>query len=70
MTVHNLRRLSDAKPAPANLFDAPRLLADDLAQRTERVAAVAALHADDVDRDGRFPIEAITAAKASISVAR
>ena len=33
-------------------------------QRTERVAAVAALHAEDVDRDGRFPVEAITAAKA------
>jgi acyl-CoA dehydrogenase len=64
MTVHDLRRLKEIEPAPANIFDAPRLLADDIAQRTERVAAVAALHADDVDRDGRFPVEAITAAKA------
>jgi acyl-CoA dehydrogenase len=66
MTVHDLRRLKDQtiEPAPANMFEAPRLLADDIAQRTERVAAVAALHAEDVDRDGRFPAEAITAAKA------
>jgi acyl-CoA dehydrogenase len=64
MTVHDLKRLKGIEPAPANLFEAPRLLADELAQRTERAAAVAALHAEDVDRDGRFPAEAITAAKA------
>ena len=66
MTVHDLMRLKEHKlePAPAHLFEAPRLIADELAQRTERVAAVAALHAEEVDRDGRFPVEAITAAKA------
>jgi len=66
MTVHDLMRLKEHKsePAPANLFEPPRLIADELAQRTERVAAVAALHAEEVDRDGRFPVEAITAAKA------
>ena len=62
MTVHDLKRLKGVEPAPAELE--PALLADELAQRTERVAAVAALHAEDVDRDGRFPLEAITAAKA------
>src|SRR5450432_932403 len=64
MTVHDLRRLkhSDIELAPLHLE--PRGVIDDLAQRTERVAAVAALHAEDVDRDGRFPVEAITAAKA------
>jgi acyl-CoA dehydrogenase len=36
----------------------------DLAQRAQRVAAVAAQHADAVDRDARFPQEAIDAAKA------
>jgi acyl-CoA dehydrogenase len=35
-----------------------------LAQRAQRAAAVAALHADAVDRDGRFPLEAVTALKA------
>jgi acyl-CoA dehydrogenase len=66
MTVHDLMRLKEHKiePAPAHLFEPPRLIADELAQRTERVAAVAALHAEEVDRDGRFPVEAITAAKA------
>ena len=32
--------------------------------RARRVAAIAAQHAEEVDRDGRFPAEAITAAKA------
>ncbi|MGU3362127.1 acyl-CoA dehydrogenase family protein [Methylobacterium sp. M6A4_1b] len=35
-----------------------------LAQRAQRAAAVAALHADGVDREGRFPLEAVTALKA------
>ncbi|HWE46897.1 MAG TPA: acyl-CoA dehydrogenase family protein [Caulobacteraceae bacterium] len=35
----------------------------DILARAQRVAAVAALHADVVDREGRFPHEAITAAK-------
>jgi acyl-CoA dehydrogenase len=66
MTVHDQMRLkhSQSDPAPANVFEAAKLLADDIAQRTERVAAVAALHAEDVDRGARFPVEAITAAKA------
>ncbi len=64
MTVHDQMRLKEATPASAEGLDASGRLADDLAQRTERVAAVAALHAEDVDRGGRFPLEAITAAKA------
>ena len=36
---------------------------DGLAERARRVAAVAAKHADSVDREARFPIEAISAAK-------
>jgi acyl-CoA dehydrogenase len=64
MTVQELKRLKGVETAPLNLFETPPSLADDLAQRTERVAAVAALHAEEVDRDGRFPIESITAAKA------
>jgi acyl-CoA dehydrogenase len=39
-------------------------VADDIRARMQRVAAVAALHAQDVDRDGRAPVEAIAAAKA------
>ncbi|KQO73336.1 acyl-CoA dehydrogenase family protein [Methylobacterium sp. Leaf88] len=35
-----------------------------LAQRAQRAATIAALHADAVDRDGRFPLEAVTALKA------
>jgi acyl-CoA dehydrogenase len=47
------RRTSRAKAASA-----------DLMARTRRVAAAAAQFADDVDRAGRFPAEAIAAAKA------
>ncbi|CAA2102338.1 Cyclohex-1-ene-1-carbonyl-CoA dehydrogenase [Methylobacterium bullatum] len=36
----------------------------DIAIRAKRVASVAALHADDVDREARFPAEAVTALKA------
>ena len=36
----------------------------DLARRAKRVAEVAALHADAVDREGRFPAEAVAALKA------
>lgn len=38
--------------------------ADDVRTRAQRVAAVAARHAHEVDRDGRAPVEAIAAAKA------
>ena len=44
--------------------DAPRAAADvpaELIERARRVAAVAAKHAEDVDRAGRFPQEAIAA---------
>jgi len=74
MTVHNLMRLSELQtelepePFPArpaeDIVEAPRSIADDIAERTTRVAKVAALHAEEVDRDARFPREAITAAKA------
>jgi acyl-CoA dehydrogenase len=64
MTVHSLRlREPPTELAQDAPFETPSRI-DDLAERTARVAAVAALHADDVDRDGRFPAEAITAAKA------
>jgi acyl-CoA dehydrogenase len=66
MTVHNLIRLPEpqVEVAPAGLFEAPHAIADDFTERAARVAAVAALHAEEVDRAGRFPVEAITAAKA------
>ena len=37
---------------------------ENIAVRARRVATVAAAFADEVDRDGRFPVEAIAAAKA------
>ena len=64
MTVHELMRLKEpaSERSAERLFESPRM--DDFAERAARVAAVAALHAEDVDRDARFPVEAITAAKA------
>src|SRR5262249_2184688 len=41
-----------------------REVEEDICARARRVAAVAASHAEAVDRDGRTPIEAIAAAKA------
>ena len=70
MSARNLMRLTKlpADLAPEMVaddrLDAPRSIADDITERTARVAKVAALHAEEVDRDGRFPREAITAAKA------
>ena len=70
MIVQNLKRLSELSAGLAADMesDAPleasRSIADDIAERAARVAKVAALHAEEVDRDGRFPHEAITAAKA------
>ena len=58
MTVHDLRRAKGAEVA------APPRLADSLAERARRAAAVAAQHAEAVDREGRFPSEAIAAARA------
>ncbi len=37
---------------------------NDIALRAKRVAAIAALHADDVDRQARFPAEAVASLKA------
>ena len=55
MTVHDLRRAeAAATPRPA----------DSLPERARRAAAVAAQHAETVDREGRFPAEAIAAARA------
>jgi acyl-CoA dehydrogenase len=51
-----------SKPAPAPV--AARSAGDEVIARARRVAVIAAQHADAVDRDGRFPFEAITAAKA------
>jgi acyl-CoA dehydrogenase len=66
MTVHNLKQVSDpdVEAPSAAPFEPRRSGSDDLAERARRVAAVAALHADEVDQAGRFPIEAITTAKA------
>ena len=72
MIVHNMKRLAElqAELAPETTPGAPteapfaRSIADDIAERTARVAKVAALHAEEVDRDARFPREAIMAAKA------
>ena len=63
MIVHNLKRLAElqAELAPETATGgAPsealaRSIADDIAERAARVAKVAALHAEEVDRDGRFP---------------
>jgi acyl-CoA dehydrogenase len=50
----------DAQPAPASTPN----FTGDIAARVQRVAAIAALNAEAVDRDARFPAEAIAAAKA------
>jgi len=65
MTVQELRRVNDPeiRAIPLAAHDAPRIFGDALMERAERVAAIAALHAEDVDREGRFPAEAIAAAK-------
>jgi acyl-CoA dehydrogenase len=48
---------------PADAGSAPAV-EEDIRARAQRVAEVAARHADEVDRDGRVPAEAIAAAKA------
>ena len=58
MTLSELNRAGPAAQA------APRVQAGDLMERARRVAAIAAEFADDVDRAGRFPAEAIAAVKA------
>jgi acyl-CoA dehydrogenase len=58
MTLSELNRAGPAAQA------VPRASAGDLMERARRVAVVAAEFADDVDRAGRFPAEAIAAVKA------
>src|SRR5579885_472134 len=61
MTVHELKRANGATAAAAAR---KRSAAGSLIERTRRVAAIAAQHADDVDSKARYPAEAIAAAKA------
>jgi acyl-CoA dehydrogenase len=63
MTVHDLKT-AKAQSRLAAVPGVPNWLGDDLITRARRVAAVAAEFADAVDRDARFPIEAMAAAKA------
>jgi acyl-CoA dehydrogenase len=65
MTVHRLRPVGDATItfAPAK-FNSRESAQASLPERAERVAAVAARHAGEVDSQGRFPAEAMAAAKA------
>ncbi|GJD46010.1 hypothetical protein AFCDBAGC_3890 [Methylobacterium cerastii] len=59
-----------ADPAPGETIPPEPILAESrlpaptFAERMRRVAQVAALHADAVDRDGRFPAEAVAALRA------
>ncbi|MFI4933971.1 MAG: acyl-CoA dehydrogenase family protein [Caulobacterales bacterium] len=64
MTVHELRRTPGPKAHSTTASRRPRAYAGDLIERTRRVAEVAAQYADEVDRLGRFPAEAIAAARA------
>jgi acyl-CoA dehydrogenase len=60
MTLDELKRPG----ATATRTSRAKVASADLMARTRRVAAAAAQFADDVDRAGRFPAEAIAAAKA------
>ena len=66
MTLQDVKRSfgtitgPDTESAP----EMPQSIADDIAERAARVAKVAARHAEEVDRNARFPHEAITTAKA------
>jgi acyl-CoA dehydrogenase len=62
MTVQDLSAVSDsgARLAPLSAHD----FNEEQLERARRVAAVAAVHADVVDREGRFPAEALAAARA------
>lgn len=63
MTVHNPKSAQSVAEATA-VAGVPNWSGDDLMVRARRVAAVAAEFADAVDREARFPIEALSAAKA------
>jgi acyl-CoA dehydrogenase len=62
-TGHVLRTKRDAELHEAAALAAAEVAAADLKGRTEVVAATAATHADAVDREARFPQEAIAAAR-------
>ena len=62
MPKSNLK-IADVVNAVPEADNDPAVERGDILARAQRVAAVAALHADVVDRDARFPQEAITAAK-------
>jgi len=66
MTIHDLKttKAAASRPTLTLVEGQSPLVRDDLTARAQRVAAVAALHAGAVDRDGRFPREAIDAARA------
>ena len=66
MTIHDLKTAAamTARPAPAPLDAKLAPARDNLIVRAQRVAAVAAQYAEAVDREGRFPQEAIDAARA------
>jgi acyl-CoA dehydrogenase len=64
-TIHGIpapKELTRGKPIAGGVVHAGGI---DLAARAEKVAAVAAEHAAFVDRDSRFPAEAIAAARAA-----
>jgi acyl-CoA dehydrogenase len=64
MTLHDLTRPTDAKKRrPERIANEPASAGGSLANRAAEVAAVAALNAEEVDRDARFPAEAIAKAK-------
>jgi len=66
MTIHDLKTAAAMNARPALTLIEGKLAParDDLMVRAQRVAAVAALHAEAVDVEGRFPHEAIGAARA------
>jgi acyl-CoA dehydrogenase len=66
MTVHDLRtsKAHTTRVPQPPVQGVPDWGAADILTRARRVAAVASRHADAVDREGRYPAEAMAAAKA------
>ena len=66
MTLHTLTTLERAETSAGEIPrpDVPHWRGEALTVRAARVAVVAAAHADSVDREARFPAEAMAAAKA------
>src|SRR5712691_1077490 len=63
ITVKSVGAATESSRASFEVADGAAAEVADLAGRTEAVAATAATHAAAVDRDARFPQEAITAAR-------